>query len=203
MKVSCVFKLGGSLLEPPDLVDLPQRILRTIGTCGEDRPLMVVGGGPTVDLIRRWDKVYKLDETFCHWLSVRALSINSTIIEKILPGAILIQTESECEDAWQSGFFPIFDSYSFLNGVDERKSDPLPREWRVTSDSIAARVANHFKAPRLVLLKSTTMERDLTVNDASKRGLVDAYFEEAARGIPEILMFNLRDEHAKPVSLVL
>ena len=63
---------------------------------------------------------------------------------------------------------------------------PLPDDWSVSSDSIAARAAGYLGAVELVLLKST-------LADGDQPDYVDGYFAVAARGIPRVRFVNLRD----------
>ncbi|MCH7892075.1 MAG: hypothetical protein IH921_11295, partial [Gemmatimonadetes bacterium] len=51
--------VGGSLL---DLPDLAARLTNFLADFSRPRPVMVCGGGPTVELIRRWDREFDLGE---------------------------------------------------------------------------------------------------------------------------------------------
>jgi aspartokinase-like uncharacterized kinase len=192
MRVTAVFKVGGSLLEPPDLPELPARLVRLVGELGGERPLLIAGGGPIVDLIRRWDSLYGIGEEAAHWLAVRALTLSSRLLGEITPALRHAEDEAACEAAWRRGKIPILDSFAFLREVDEARPDPLPRRWRITSDSIAARVACHHGAPRLVLVKSAAIPDGITVGEAAARGLVDGFLGIAAHGLAEVLAVNLR-----------
>jgi len=203
MNVTSVLKIGGSLLEQPDLPDLPARLLATVRAHGGSRPLLVIGGGPTVDLIRNWDRMYDLGEEVSHWISVHALSVNSRVLESILPGSRFVGDLAACETAWKEEGLPILESFRFLHDIDAARPDPLPRRWSVTSDSIAARMAVHYEAPRLVLVKSTTIPAGLDVSGASREGYVDPHFAVAARGIPEIIAVNSTADTATPVRTVI
>ena len=53
----------------------------------------------------------------------------------------------------------------------------MPRiAWEITSDALAARVAEVIRAERLVLLKSMSIPRDLDWDEAGQRGFVDGHF---------------------------
>ena len=203
MNASSVFKFGGSLLAPPLLPDAADRFRHLLQQLGGARPIVLVGGGPMVDAIRRWDAVYGLGEEVSHWTAVRALSIATEIVACLLAGSRVTKTQKECEAAWSAGVVPIHDSFEFLSQIDESRRDPLPRRWCVTSDSIAARLAECFEAPRLVLVKSTTIPAGLDVSGASREGYVDPHFAVAARGIPEIIAVNSTADTATPVRTVI
>ncbi len=74
--------------------------------------------------------------------------------------------------------------------------------WHVTSDSIAARLAQHMGAEQLVLLKSS-LPQSRTLRGASEEGLVDQYFSTAAAGLPTVRVVNLRDRSWSEVRLLL
>lgn len=196
MNASWIGKVGGSLLKPPDLQDLPARLDAVLTGRGGGRPLLVVGGGPTVDLIRDWDRQFGFDEEFGHWAAVHALTLNSRIVAQILPGACFAANRDECELVWSRGETPVYPTYNFLSEVDARLPDALPRRWSVTSDSIAARLARETGAAELALLKSTTVPDGTTIEDAACDGIVDGYFAEAARTLPSIVSINLRADPA-------
>ncbi len=192
MELSCVVKVGGSLLEPPDIGDLADRVRRMVAEFGGPHPAVIFGGGAMVDVVRHLDAAHRLGEEFSHWISVDLLTVVARIGERLVSGLRWAPDEAACEEAWRDDAVPILDSFGFLVEIDERRPDPLPRRWAVTSDSIAARMAAHYGAPRLVLLKSTAVPDGLTIAEAAARGFVDSHFEVAARGLREIVAVDLR-----------
>jgi aspartokinase-like uncharacterized kinase len=201
LQATCVLKVGGSLLESPEIPDLALRVGACVRELGGPRPLLVVGGGPTVDCVRRWDRIFGLGEESAHWIAVRALSINAQVMAALDRSWAWVEDPEAVSSRWAEGRTPILDVFGFLKRVDEARADPLPRRWRVTSDSIAARAAEAYGAPRLVLLKSASVSEAATVASAVREGWVDGYFETASRRIPEILAVNLRRPGAAPARL--
>ncbi len=97
---------------------------------------------------------------------------------------------------------PVLAPFKTICAIDETEFGPLPASWAVTSDSIAARIATHVKASRLILLKSTSIRRDATRHEAARIGLVDPFFPEAARALHRVEYLNLRDPTARLQMLV-
>jgi aspartokinase-like uncharacterized kinase len=197
--VSSVIKLGGSLL---DLAELPGRLANLLADFARPRPVLLCGGGPTVDLIRAWDRLYAIGEEEAHWIAVRALTLNALVLERAVPRLERVESPRDFRRVWRAERTPLYDAYRFLKDLDEPSADPLPRRWRVTSDSIAARMAALLGAPELVLLKSITVPAGTTIEAAVKEGSVDAHFAVAARGLPRVVAVNLRDPEAPETVLV-
>ena len=186
-----IIKLGGSLLGIPDL---RSRLQNFLGDFSRRRSILICGGGDTVGQVRKWDRIYSLGEARSHWLALRALSITARVVEKVVPGLELADSVESIESLWKAGRIPVFDPFQFIVEIDEGSIDSLPRRWRVTSDSIAARMAVVFGAPELILLKSVTFPERLSMTEAAELGLVDGYFPTAARDIPRVVAVNLRGE---------
>ena len=187
-----IIKLGGSLLGLPDL---RSRLTNFIGDFSRSCSILICGGGGMVDQVRKWDNIYNLGEARSHWLALRTLSITARVVEKAVPGLELADSVESIEPLWKAGKLPVFDPYQFITEVDEGSIDSLPRRWRVTSDSIAARMARVFKARELILLKSTTFPERMSMTEAAELGMVDEYFPTAARDVQRVVAVNLRADN--------
>ncbi len=186
-----VVKVGGSLLDWPELGDRLQRWLETLGT---SRVVLIVGGGPAADLVRRRDQWDDLGDDKSHWLAVRAMTFNGYLLEGLLENARVVASLRQCEILWQDGVVPILDPHTFMTD-DAAGGSPLPQHWIVTSDSIAARVARALDADELVLLKSVAWP-DGDIAEAARRGIVDEHLPRELRQAPnlQVRVANLRDE---------
>lgn len=193
-----VVKVGGSLYDLPDLGPRLRRWLdeQFAGTC----VVLVPGGGPLVDAIRRLDHRHSLGEETSHWLALRALSVNAHFLASLLPPARVIGDAGELRRAWDNGTLPVLDIHEFAR-ADEMCSAHLPHSWAVTSDAFAARAAVVFQARHLILLKSTTIPPDVDWREAGRLGLVDTFFGEILRDAPADLCVravNLRTWSNEP-----
>ena len=188
---NAVYKVGGSLLGLPDLASRLGYVIRDFT---RPRPIVICGGGESVEALRRWDRNHNLDEETCHWLALRALSITSRVLEQVVPGTVVVDSPDDLAPVWAARKCPIYDPYHFIVDVDEFRHDPLPRRWRVTSDSIAARVAEHFQAEELILVKSINFPERMSLEEAAEERLVDPHFPTAAANLPRVVAINLRSE---------
>ncbi len=185
-----VWKVGGSLLT---WSAWPRRFLQALRLRGPHRPLLLLGGGEAADIVRRWDRLYSLGDEPAHWLALASLGLNERLAERLLPDAVRVPDRPGAERAWQEGRLAILAAADFVASVEPTAPIPLPHNWDVTSDSVAAWVAAVWPAGELVLVKSTGLEaRDL--QRAAEDGLTDAWFPQVAGQVPTVRWLNLRDE---------
>jgi aspartokinase-like uncharacterized kinase len=189
---TCVIKVGGSLL---DLPDLGSRLKRFIESLPAKQPIVVVGGGPAADLVRDRDRHDAIDPDRSHWLAVRAMSFNSFLLEALLDGSTVVTSLGQCQAAWHNKLVPILDPHSFLVADENASASALPHRWTVTSDTIAARVAHASNAQELVLLKSVSWSTD-DWQAAAEQGVVDEHFPREAQRPPglRVRVVNLRGQ---------
>ena len=167
--VLTVAKVGGSLY---DLPDLAARLRQWVGTV-RGPVLLVPGGGDGADVIRRWDRLHGIGEEAAHWLALRTLSVNAHFLAGLL-GVTVHDRAAE-----QPAGLGVLDAHAFCQ-IDEGRPCSLPHLWDVTSDAIAARVAEAAKAD-LVLLKSIDLPAGMNWKDAAAGGLVDPTFPKVVR----------------------
>lgn len=194
-----VLKLGGSLLDWPGL---PVRLLKYLEPLRRSRPLLIVGGGGAADFIRSLDSAHGIGEKRAHELALRSLDLTARCVESIVPGTSLADDTSQFREAWHEGIVPILMPRDFLERFDRPPHTPLPACWEVTTDSIAARVAEILGARELHLLKSTGLGGVETFRSAAAAGLVDNYFPNAAAGLERVFFVNLRGDPATSELLI-
>lgn len=151
-----VVKIGGSLFDHPAL---GSGLRRWIAEQPPARYLFVPGGGALADVIRNYHRVHGVDEETCHLLAIETMAINGRVIESLVPGAETVDVVRFCME-------------------DKSRPNALTHDWRVTSDSIAARVAEVIGATRLILLKSADLPANADWNEAARLGLVDSMFPQ-------------------------
>jgi hypothetical protein len=184
-----VLKVGGSLFGFGGFVAAFQ------GWLAEEPPavnVVIAGGGKLADVIREADAAWGLGDEAAHWLCVDVMGVSARLLATLLP-------DCRWEDAW-GGLLPrlgagdgrqpiIFSPVQFLREVEtDLPPRPLPHSWSVTSDSIAARIAQVLPAGELVLLKSADPPDDA----APRPPYVDEYFTTAALGLNRVRFVNLR-----------
>jgi len=186
--VTTVVKLGGSLL---DLPDLRSRLTAWLDRC--DDPVLVVGGWRTADVVRDLDAIHGLGEERSHWLALRALTLNAHIVAGLLPRAAVATDLVEIPRLRAAGRVPILEPFTFVRSDETVDSDPLPHKWIVTTDSVAARAARRL-ACNLVLLKSAPLPPGTGLIEAARLGLVDEHFPREATHLSRVECVDFRSD---------
>jgi aspartokinase-like uncharacterized kinase len=139
--VLTVVKVGGGLGRGAG-DDALRALCATLGELGERHPLLVVPGGAWfADAVREADRRFALPATTSHHMAVLGMEQFGWLLSELIPGA-----ERSAEPQARAGRTTVL-----LPGA--LALDELPASWQVTSDSIAAWVAGHAGADRLVLVK--------------------------------------------------
>lgn len=176
-----VVKFGGSLLARADWSDL----LRSLADSFEGLPVsVIVGGGATVDSIRRIDAAARLDAAVSHRLAIDAMGITARLVSDATgwPLAAVVP---------QPGSPRVVDVPAWLDAGGRLAR--LPAGWHVTSDSIAAFVAAETGS-ELLLAKSVPPPDDAAAGSVETgceeaghlENWVDAWFATAAAGVGRI-----------------
>lgn len=184
-----VIKLGGSLLNWPEL---PARLNAYLNARPGERLLLVAGGGAAADVVRTLDRVHGLGEERSHQLALRALDLTAHVLAALVPDLDVVEEETELRPLWESGRVPVLAPRRFLDEDERTSAEPLAHSWEVTSDTIAARVADRLRAQALVLLKSAPLPAGTSREGAARIGLVDPAFPAAARRLDHVLYVNFR-----------
>jgi len=183
-----VVKVGGSLLGDAALWS---RLDEWLDRDCVRETFLVVGGGAMVDSLRDLDRRFTLDEVDCHWWCIQVMAIHAQMAAKLLPRSTLVRLSDGSWPATPGGRW-IVDPLDFVQTVDCRSAVPLPESWDVTSDSIAARVAEHTQADTLCLLKSAAAP-GTSLADWIAAGYVDRYLDQTARGLCSIQAIDFRN----------
>ena len=188
-----VVKIGGSLFDYPDLATAwGEWVARE----PEMMTVIIAGGGPYADLVRQWDQRFSLSEETAHWMCVASMNVTAALLHQRLPGVHLLDDWQALRERVASASqqeATVFSVESFLKNVEPSlPGDSLPQTWAVSSDSIAARVAEVLAAEELVLGKSVSISPGSDWDQLADEGSVDAYFPEIAARLAVIRWVNLR-----------
>ncbi|HEX5107647.1 MAG TPA: hydantoinase/oxoprolinase family protein [Vicinamibacterales bacterium] len=183
--VELVVKLGGSLLE--DLTAFASVLATLASELPHQRAVIVPGGGPFADAVRKVDEEMGLGDDEAHWMAILAMDQYAQLIASRLPAATCVTSEAEIRAALEAGLVPVLAPYRWL-----RAADPLEHSWDVTSDTIAAWVSRMMGARQLVLIKPSGSGGD---------SVVDAWFGRTVP--PEVDVTILRADQTSEIRLAI
>ena len=156
-----VVKVGGGLASIPGALDAVTAALASAGT--RQRLLVVPGGGPFADQVRRFAEAAPLSEDAAHWMALLSMDQYAHVLAERIPAPLLEEPGAIAAAVGRAGV-AVLAPYRWM-----RAADVLPHSWHATSDSVAAFVAGALDAEGLILVKP--------VDEAPGRTLTDPCFE--------------------------
>lgn len=170
--IETVIKVGGSLGRGERL----REVCTCLTEAGRGRGLLVVpGGGASADVVRDQDERFGLQPSTAHWMAILAMDQFGLLLADLTPGATVVRTLDEARARLEDDGVAVL-----LPSEPLRRADPLPHNWSVTSDSIAAWLTARAGARLLVLLKDHRGMAGLSSAPASARTSVVTVAELAA-----------------------
>ncbi len=169
-KIVWVVKVGGSLLGSPEL----DRWLGLFAKFSDGNIILVPGGGVFANAVRDAQKVSKISDACAHKLAVLAMDQFGLILANMNADLAVARTEMEIDErTWQHRCIVWLPSQMVL------ADDHIPKSWDVTSDSIAAWLAEKVNAQQLVLVKSDKPDGpELSLRMMTESGVVDEAFSD-------------------------
>src|SRR5438034_4868771 len=123
--VHTVVKVGGGLLGTAGAFEV---VIEALTAFRRGRRLVVLpGGGPFADAVRRMFKRVKIGEDAAHWMAVLGMDQYAHALAARLREATLVDGNGGISAAIQAGRLPVLAPYRWL-----RAADPLPHSWEVT-----------------------------------------------------------------------
>lgn len=187
-----VVKVGGSLFS---FQQLPERTQAWLEQQTPAVTIFIGGGGDLIELLRAAHERFSLDQEGSHWLAVRAMTVTSRLLAKLL-NVELVERFEVVEQLIQMNRLTacVLDVEEFLRTKEPQMAGcHLPCDWSCSSDSIAARVAEVLHADDFVLLKSVPFPAGTSYTEAAQQGLVDGHFPQAAARLNNVRWVCLRD----------
>lgn len=161
-----VLKLGGSLAESGRL----RRLLALVARAR--RPVVVVpGGGAFADAVRATQKALGFSDEAAHDMALLAMHQMADAMVALEPRLLAAESLIGISRAWHRRRVPVWLPASLCAG-DRR----IPRDWTITSDGLAARLAERLGDVELVLVKSRNVRRTASAKTLARQGIVDPVF---------------------------
>ncbi|MGQ0672148.1 MAG: amino acid kinase family protein [Hyphomicrobium sp.] len=163
-----VLKIGGSLAASSRL-DL---ILRAVERAS--RPVVIVpGGGPFADAVRQSQAALGYDDRTAHRMALLAMHQMAEVLCGKFAALQRVHSNAEMRQAWQERWVPIWFPFTLMSN-----DHAVPLDWSVTSDGLAARLAEVLGDVPVVLVKSCAVPASADAAELARRGIVDLAFAD-------------------------
>jgi aspartokinase-like uncharacterized kinase len=143
--VDAVIKIGGSLAEEPKA--LRKLCLKLSELAKKYALIFVPGGGRFADVVRLFDKRYTLSNHVSHKMAILAMDQFGLLLSDNMPDSHVFRRLEDAKTKAEANDAPFF-----LPSTLMFEQNPLENSWAVTSDSIAAYVAEQVNAKKLILV---------------------------------------------------
>jgi 5-(aminomethyl)-3-furanmethanol phosphate kinase len=168
-----IVKLGGSLAADPLLRDW----LDMLSDCGRGRVVIVPGGGPFADRVREAQQHWDFDDGAAHRMAILAMDQYGQMLVALCPALTPAASPDQLFAVLKEAGVAVWLPSAMLGA-----GDAVPQDWSVTSDSLAAWLAQQISAQALVLVKSCAVPADgASSEELADLGVVDPSFPEFAR----------------------
>ena len=183
-----IVKLGGSLAADPLLKDW----LEMLADCGRGRVIVVPGGGPFTDRVREAQVHWGFDDWAAHRMAILAMEQYGMMLAALCPALAPAASQDTLYAVLKRAGVAVWLPYAMLSadaGIEE--------DWSVTSDSLAAWLAQRINAQYLVLVKSCELPLGETgTEELAQLGIVDAAFPQfVRRGCFAAFLLNKAEPH--------
>lgn len=161
-----VVKLGGSWAGHDRL----PRWLQALVHDGGGRVVLVPGGGPFADQVRRMQRRWRFDDRHAHRMALLAMHQYAWMLAALHPDLIPLEEIGALGTCVRQGRVPVW-----LPRLEDLDAAAIPADWTVTSDSLAAWLVSRLEAAGLVLLKRVSASAP-DPRALQRQGIVDAAF---------------------------
>ncbi|HHH43300.1 MAG TPA: aspartate kinase [Gammaproteobacteria bacterium] len=167
-----IVKVGGSLAT----AEVLPVWLEVLSCYGGGEVVVVPGGGPFAELVYESQAYWKFDDSSAHFMALLAMTQFGLMLSSMQPDLVPVERKEDIERVLGHGGVPVWLPTEMVTD-----DDSIAHSWDVTSDSLAAWLARHLGASRLLLVKSVEVDKTAPIVDLARQGVVDACFPDYAR----------------------
>lgn len=157
-----VVKVGGSFARYSRL----SQVLAALEQ-GGGRVVIVPGGGPFADTVRREQPRIGFDDHAAHRMALLAMAAFGMALASLSPALSVARDRAAIRNALRRDLVPVWLPLDLLDGHPE-----IPESWDMTSDALACWLAGRLSAARLIFLKRRA-RRLSAASDLAAAGLLD------------------------------
>lgn len=159
-----VVKLGGSLLETGKMFDCLKHIVSQ-----NKQTVVVCGGGLFANTVRAAQKKWHFDDIVAHEMAILAMQQTALMCQNLQPEFELFSKTQN----FQNQRFAIW-----LPDLEQLNNAEIEPSWNITSDTLAAWLANELDVDELVVVKSCEIDTALALSELTDQEIIDAGFAD-------------------------
>lgn len=144
-------KIGGSLYESQYL----QAWLETISDISNKKIIIVPGGGPFADQVRKADDKFSLQSKYSHAMAVMAMQQYAGVLKSLSPALIGASSVEKIQQTLNASQVTLWEPYEMV-----RDQCRLAESWEISSDSLAVWLAGTLKIKNVLFVKSSNQVLD-------------------------------------------
>lgn len=164
--MTCVIKLGGSLLETAALPACLAAIANRAG------PVVIVpGGGPFAEQVRIAQSQWRFDDIAAHRMAILAMQQMALLLHSLKPEFPIVTDSERIRSA-----SPLKPVLIWSPQVEQLDQAGIAASWDITSDSLAAWLAGYIGADELIIVKSAPIPEQASLLGLQQQGILDAAF---------------------------
>jgi aspartokinase-like uncharacterized kinase len=163
-----IIKVGGSLAHSEHLRTCLQRVAKLFAN---QAVIIVPGGGVFADQVRSLQQHWHFDDTTAHTMALLAMQQMALFYQSIHPEFKII---SHSQDIKQQ--YCVHKKLLWSPNISELEAAKINPSWDVTSDSLAAWLANTLPTKKLILIKSAPIDPSLSFAELAQRDIIDKSF---------------------------
>lgn len=169
-----VAKLGGALAGAPER-EAWLGALALAPACPGRGLVLVPGGGPFAEAVRRAQAPLGFDDATAHRLALLAMHQYALVLRAAWPRLKPAASRAEIFAALDAGRIPVWLPHAMAGA-----GPGVEASWDMTSDSLAAWLARALDARDLLLVKSCAVPAGASLADLAASGIVDPLFPRYA-----------------------
>lgn len=166
-----VVKIGGSLSQRGEVA----RVLALVAATRR-RIVVVPGGGVHADRVRERQAREGLSDRDAHRLAIEAMEQTGREYLALQPELVAAHTLSSIREAWRRWQVPVW-MPARMCARDTR----IPEDWSITSDGLAARLAEQLGSVPVLIVKSLRVPRSVRAEALAALGIIDPAFAAIVR----------------------
>lgn len=145
-----------------------KQCLNIIEQKAKEKVVIVPGGGVFADQVRLAQQQWQFDDDCAHQMAILAMQQMALLLKAVKPGFELLNKVSAITKS--TGII------IWSPDVTELNASAVPATWDISSDSLAAWLANQLQTEELILVKSAELAETQSIKQMQTQGVLDNAF---------------------------